>query len=62
MRGQSKDLPHRQVKGEFADSLLVRVAMDYCFFTEDVVPEETEHVDKTTAGTSMAVLVFVESM
>ena len=60
--GQSRDEPHRLVKGEFADSSVVRVAMDYCFFTEDVVAEESDHVDKTTARVSMTVLVFVESM
>ena len=36
--------------------------MDYCFLTEDVVAEESEHIDKTTARVSMTGLDFVESM
>ena len=62
VKGQFRDEPHRLVTGEFAESSVVRVAMDYCFFTEDVAAEESEHIDKTTARVSMTVLVLVESM
>ena len=42
VRGQAKDTPHRTIAGEFADESIVRVVLDYCFFQEDLKPEDVE--------------------
>jgi hypothetical protein len=44
VRGQAKDRPHVTLKGDLAESTVARVIMDYCFMTEDVKGEITEHV------------------
>ena len=62
VRGQAKDDSHSTVKGEFADSTVVRVALDYCFFQEGVTSKTTEHEDSTRAKTSMTVLVMLETL
>ena len=36
VRGRAKDPPSRKVKGLFAEHVLPRVRMDYCFLTEEV--------------------------
>ena len=41
--GRAKDAPSRKVKAQFAESILPRVRMDYCFLTEDVARESGEH-------------------
>ena len=62
-RGQAKDFPHRTVEGEFAESEVVRVSMDYCFFTEDVnAKEDDEHVESVQAKVSLTVLVMAETL
>ena len=62
-RGQAKDFPHQTVKGEFAESEVVRVSMDYCFFTEDVdAKEDNEHVESVQAKVSLTVLVMAETL
>ena len=62
VKGRAKDDCLRTFPGEFADSSVVRVSMDYCFFTEDEKHRETDHVDKATAQVSMTVLVLVETI
>ena len=34
VRGQAKDVPRTTVRGELADSTVVRVTMGYCFLTD----------------------------
>ena len=58
VRGQAKDDPHSTVSAEYGDSTVVRVAMDYCFFTEEASAQETDHSDSVAAKTSMTVLVI----
>ena len=43
VRGRAKDAPSRKVKALFAESVLLRVRMDYCFLTEDVDKKAGEH-------------------
>ena len=62
MKGQAKDQPHRTVSGNFAESDVVRVSMDYCFLTEDVVAKDAEHEVSTKSRVSMTILVMTETM
>ena len=62
VRGQAKDFPHRAVSGIFAESDVVRVSMDYCFLTEDVVSKDVEHESSTKSRVSMTVLVMAETL
>ena len=58
VRGQAKDDPHRVVAGEFADSDVTRVSMDYCFFIEDVIEEAGDHGTSSKARESLTTLVM----
>ena len=62
--GRAKDSPSRTVKGVFAESILPRVRMDYCFLTEDVEKEAGEHgeAESTRSDTSITVAVMQESL
>ena len=62
--GRAKDSPSRTVKGAFAESVLPRVRMDYCFLTEDVEKEAGEHgeAESARADTSITVAVMQESL
>ena len=62
VRGQYKDRAHVGVGGQFADSAITRVNMDYCYVKEDIVTKSSEHVESSTARSSMTVLVMQESM
>ena len=62
VRGQYKDTPHRSVQGVYADSTVVRVALDYCYLTETVHHKETSNESKEVAKTSLTVLVMIETM
>ena len=62
VRGQYKDERHLQIKGELAESSVVRVSLDYTYLTEDVKGVEADHEKGETAKTSMAVLVMVETL
>ena len=61
-KGQKKDFPHKKVTGELAESSVVRVSMDYCFFTEDVDAKEDDHEETVKAKVSLTVLVMVETL
>ena len=62
VKGQAKDDPSRKVLGDLADSDVTRVAMDYCYLTEDVVTKDDEHQTSTTARVSMTVLAMKETL
>ena len=62
VKGQAKDFPHRTVSGSLAESDVVRVSMDYCFLTEDVVSKDVEHETSTKSRVSMTVLVMAETL
>ena len=62
VRGQAKDDCHSKVAGIYADSSVVRVSMDYCFLTEDVKSQETEHREEVKANISMTILVIAETL
>ena len=61
-KGQKKDFPHKKVTGELAESSVVRVSMDYCFFTEDVDAKDDDHEETVKAKVSLTVLVMVEAL
>ncbi len=62
VRGQAKDDAHPAVAGEMAESAVVRVLMDYCFFQEGLKSKVTEHEESTTAKTSLTVMVMLETL
>ena len=62
VKGQAKDDGHSTVKGDLADSSVVRVALDYCFFQEGITTKDTEHEESAKAKTSMTVLVMLETL
>ena len=62
VKGQAKDDAHGTITGEFADSSIPRVTMDYAFLTEDVKTKADEHSEEVKARTSMTILVMIESM
>ena len=61
VRGRAKDDPHRTVKGQFGESSIPRVILDYCFLSEDV-QQPTQDKEGRDAGTTMTVLAMVETM
>ena len=61
VRGRAKDDPHRTVKGQFSESSITRVVLDYCFLSEDVQPGAAIK-DGQDTGTNMTVLAMVETM
>ena len=64
VRGRAKDDPSRKVKGRFAEHVLPRIRMDYCYLTDDVEQQEGEHseAEATNAGSSVTVAVLQESL
>ena len=62
VRGQAKDDPSSKVSGDLAESDVTRVAMDYCYLTEDVTTKDDEHQVSTTARVSMTVMVMKETL
>ena len=64
VRDRAKDDPSRKVKGRFAEHVLPRIRMDYCYLTEDVEQQEGEHgeAEATNAGSSVTVGVLQESL
>ena len=62
VRGQAKDDSHPTVKGEMAESTVVRVMLDYCFFQEGITSKQNDHEESTKARTSMTVLVMLETL
>ena len=49
VKGQAKDDGHSTIKGDLADSSVVRVALDYCFFQEGLSTKDTAHEESTRA-------------
>ena len=62
--GRAKDKPSRTIKAQFAESVLPRVRMDYCFLTEDVDKESGEHgeTEVESARTTITVAVMQDSL
>ena len=62
--GRAQSSPSVRVRGKFAEHVLPRVRMDYCFLTEDIEKQEGEHGESETerAGGSMTVAVMQESL
>ena len=40
---------------------MIRMSMDYAFFTDDETYKETEHIEKVSAQVSMTILVMTET-
>ena len=53
VRGKGRDSPSLRVSGRFAEDLVPRIRLDYCFLTEgdcDVEPESKDDDDHTSAA------------
>ena len=53
---------HRTMKGEYAESTVARVLMDYGFLHEEETVKESEHSTEKDAKISMTVMVMLETM
>ena len=53
---------HRTMRGEYAESTVARVLMDYGFLHEEETVKEGEHGTETEAKVSMTVMVMLETM
>ena len=61
VKGQSKNYPHLRVTGDYADSTVTRVNMDYCYLKQDVSTTSSAHEESSKARSSMIVLVMQET-
>ena len=53
---------HRSMKGEYAESTVARVLMDYGFLHEEETIKEGEHGSEVEAKVSMTVMVMLETL
>ena len=62
--GRAKDAPSSRVKGLFAETVLPRVRMDYCFLTEERTSDESEEGGGRSerSGASITCAVMHESL
>ena len=62
VKGRATGQQHKSMVGEYAESQLARVLMDYGFLDEEETVTETEHGKDTESKSSMTVLVMMETM
>ena len=62
VKGRATGQQHRSMVGEYAESTVARVLMDYGFLHEEETVTETEHGNETESKVSMTVLVMLETM
>ena len=62
VKGRAVGQQHRSMKGEYAESQVARVLMDYGFLHEEETVKEAEHGTETESKVSMTVLVMLETM
>ena len=62
VKGRATGQQHRSMVGEYAESNVARVLMDYGFLHEEESVQETEHGKETESKVSMTILVMVETM
>lgn len=62
VKGQAKDDAHSAITGEMAESSVVRVIIDYCFFQEGLTGKATDHEVSTTAKSSLTTMVMLETL
>ena len=65
VRGKGKDSPSLRLTGQYAENLVPRIRLDYCFLTENDGGEIEEHdggnIDEAQIGSKQTVLVMQES-
>ena len=61
-KGRGVGQPHRSMKGEYKESTVARVLMDYGYLHEDEIITEGEHENKTEARISMTTMVMLETL
>ena len=62
VKGRAVGQQHRSMKGEYAESLVARVLMDYGFLHEEEVTVESEHGQEVESKTSMTIMVMLETL
>ena len=62
VKGRALGQPHRTVKGDYAESSVARVLMDYGYLHEEETITSEEHGQKTEAKVSMTAMVMLETM
>ena len=62
VKARATGQPHRAMKGEYAESTVARVLMDYGFLHEEETVRESEHGTETEAKVSMTVMVMMETL
>ena len=62
VKGRALGQPHRTVKGEYAESSVARVLMDYGYLHEEETVTTEEHGQKVEAKVSMTAMVMLETM
>ena len=62
VKGRALGQPHRTVKGEYAESSVARVLMDYGYLHEEETVTTEEHGQKVEAKISMTAMVMLETM
>ena len=62
VKGRALGQAHRSMKGEFAESDVARVLMDYGYLHEEETVVEDDHGEKKEAKISLTTMVMVETM
>ena len=62
VKGRAVGQQHRSMKGEYAESLVARVLMDYGFLHEEEVTVESEHGQEVESKTTMTIMVMLETL
>ena len=62
VKGRALGQPHRTMKGEYAESSVARVLMDYGYLHEEETITTEEHGQKVEAKVSLTAMVMLETM
>ena len=62
VKGRAVGQQHRSMKGEYAESPVARVLMDYGFLHAEQVTVESEHGQEVESKTSMTIMVILETL
>ena len=62
VKGRATGQQHRSMKGEYSESLVARVLMDYGFLHEEETTTEDDHGTEVESKISLTVMVMLETM
>ena len=61
-KGRGVGQPHRSMRGEYKESEVARVLMDYGYLHEEETVVEEEHGNRTESKISMTIMVLIETL